>query len=309
MSKDTIYSKHAPVFVLRACRETGVLDVLRERPVEATELASETGITERAADISLSALADLGYAKRVDGRYRGTERLAVFDPETPVTERGILPHRLDSLENYIDLPERMQTGEYPDASERELRNYVGGMAVIGEGTVRAGVTAAVHAHPRPQRVLDIGGGFGRFGREFARRGAEVTLLDHPAVIETVRPHVDESEIELVSGDALESLPTGFDLAFCGRLTVSFSPEEARLFFENVYEALEPGGTVVCFEFVRGHSDIAELFGFHMLTLSEKGNTHTEDQYRSYLDGAGFVRPDLREVPGTDFCAVVGEKSS
>lgn len=307
MSKETIYSKHAPVFVLWACRETGVLDVLRDGPVDATELAARTGITERAADISLSALADLGYAESAGGRYQSTDRLDVFDPETPVTDRGILPHRIDSLENYIDLPERMRTGEYPDPSERELRNYVGGMAAVGEGTVRAGVTAAEHVHPRPGRVLDVGGGIGRFGREFARRGADVTLVDIPPVIETVRPHIDESEVELVSGDALESLPAGFDLAFCGRLTVSFSPEEAEQFFENVYDSLEPGGTVVCLEFVRGRSDIADLFGFHMLTLSGNGNTHTEDQYRSWLEGAGFVRPDLRDVPGTDFCAVVGHR--
>jgi SAM-dependent methyltransferase len=307
MSAGTIYAKHAPVFVLWACRETGVLEALRSGPTDAGELATAAGITERAADISLSALASLGYAECDGETYRATEDLDAFDPETPVTEKGILPHRIDSLENYIELPERMRTGEYPDASERELRNYVGGMAVIGDGAVRAGVTAAEHAHPRPQRVLDVGGGIGRFSREFARRGAAVTLFDAPAVIDIVRPHLDEPAVDPVAGDALESLPSGFDLAFCGRLTVSFSPTENRRLFENVYEALEPGGTIACFEYVRGRSDVADLFGFHMLTLSETGNTYTQEQYRTWLDGAGFVETTVDGVPGTDFQMIVGHK--
>jgi SAM-dependent methyltransferase len=306
MSKETIYAKHAPVFALWTCRETGVLAVLREGPTNVESVAEATGITERAADILLSTLSSLGYAEETDGQYTPAEQLDAFDPETPVTDRGILPHRIDSLENYIALPERLEEGASPEVSERKLRNYIGGMAAIGDAPVRAGVSAAEHAHPRPQRVLDVGGGIGRFAEEFASRGADVTLLDNPAVIETVRPHVDDA-VELVAGDALSSLPEGFDLAFCGRLTVSFSPSENERLFENVYEALDPGGTVVCMEYVRGRSDLADLFGFHMLTLAETGNTYTDSQYQEWLDAAGFVDAKVTEVPGTDFQAIVGQK--
>lgn len=307
MGSETIYSKHAPLFAVWACRETGVVDALLDGVSESTAIAEETGITDRAADVVLRALLDLGFVEMQDDEYAPTDRLEVLDTERPVPEKGILPHRLDIFENYQALPTVMQTEAYPEVSDRERRNYVGGMAAIGEPVVRAAVSVAERAHPRPGCVLDVGGGIGRFGREFANRGADVTLVDTPAVVERVRPHLADSDIEVSQGDALASLPSGFDLTFCGRLTVSFSPAENERLFANVYDSLRPGGTAVCTEFLRGRSPVAPMFGVHMLAMSETGNTYDEEQYRSWLDRAGFEHPEITDVPGTDFCAVIGRK--
>jgi SAM-dependent methyltransferase len=303
----TIYSDHGELFLLRACRDTGVIAALLDAPKPPETVAEETGITERAARTTLATLADLGYASESGGEYRATERLQGFDPETPVTERGMLPHRLDILENYLDLPELMRTGEYPEPDAEDLENYVAGMATIDERVVRGAVTAAEHAHPRPERVLDVGGGIGLFAREFARRGASVTLLDNPAVIDLAEPRLEGTGIELRGGDAVASLPEGFDLAFCGRLTVSMSHEENEQLFANLFDALEPGGTVACMEYVRDRSDVGPLFGFHMLTMSPTGNTYTADQYRTWLTDAGFENVSIDPVVGTDFQLVTGHR--
>ena len=303
----TIYSDHGSLFLLRACRETGVIDVLLETAKPPETVAEETGITERAARTVLATLVDLGYASESGGEYRATDRLRGFDPATPVAERGMLPHRLDILENYLALPDLMRTGEYPEPDAANLENYVAGMATIDERVVRSGVTAAEHAHPRPERVLDVGGGIGRFAREFAERGASVTLLDAPAVIDLVEPRLSGTGIELREGDAVASLPEGFDLAFCGRLSVSLPPEENEQLFENLYAALEPGGTAACMEYVRDRSEVGPLFGFHMLAMSPTGNTYTAEQYRSWLTDAGFVGASIETVPGTDFQLVTGQK--
>ena len=69
----------------------------------------------------------------------------------------------------------------------------------------------------------------------------------------------------------------------------------------------PGGTVVCMDFVRDRSDIGPLFGAHMLALAPTGDTYTAEQYRSWLDGAGFVQPAIRDVPGTEFQAIIGHR--
>lgn len=307
MATDTIYRDHAPLFVLRACRKTGVIDALLSGTTDPAGISEETGITDRAAEIVLPTLAHLGYVERVDGEYRSTERLEVFDPETPVAERTILPHRLDILENYLQLPEIMRTGEYPEPARDELENYVGGMATIDESVVRAAVTETQHVHPRPDRVLDVGGSIGRFAREFAHRGSDVTLLDSPPVIDIVRPYLEDTDVELLAGDALDSLPAGFDVAFCGRLTVSFSPAENQQVFENLYDAVEPGGTVACMEFVRDRSATGPLFGAHMLAMSGTGNTHTAAQYREWLTDAGFIHPAVRDIPAIDFKLIVGHR--
>ncbi|QSG12022.1 SAM-dependent methyltransferase [Halapricum desulfuricans] len=307
MGSDSIYDRHHEVFLLWACRETGVFDALFAGYGRPDAVAEHAGITDRASGIVLDALADSGYVRETKDGYEPTDELRGFDPGTPPVERGILPHRVDSLENYIRLPETMRTGESPEPTEEGFKNYMGAMASIPDGTLRAIVTAAEHAHPRPERVLDIGGGPGRFSAEFARRGAAVTLLDQPEVLDLLADHHADLDVDVVEGDARQSLPAGFDLVFSARMTVSLSLPGIREYVGNVFEALEPGGTFAAAEWVRGRADVAGRFGVHMLSMSDVGNTYTEDAYRSALESAGFTDPEIREVPDTRFQLVVGRK--
>lgn len=307
MADGPIYDTQLEAFLLWACRETGILAELLDGPKRPEKIAQETGVTEHAADVSLAALREMGYLRQSGERYEATERLDGFRPETDVLEKGILPHRIDSLEHYMRLPEIMRTGEPPEHSEGGLEKYQGAMATVDESIVRAIVTAAEHVHPRPDHVLEVGSGPGGFTREFRRRGATVTAFDLPPVVDLLSDHYAEDGIELVAGDARESLPTGFDLVFSARMILFFSPEELRAYFENAYEALEPGGTFVCNARVIDRSEGIERFAVHMLTVTAGGHMHTAGEYESALEGAGFVDPEVRSVPGTPFHAIVGHK--
>ncbi|WP_128226278.1 class I SAM-dependent methyltransferase [Halobacteriaceae bacterium SHR40] len=304
---DEIYHSHLDVFLLWACRETGVIAELIDGPKSPDTVAERTGITDRAATVTLEALADMGYLEESDGKYGPTAELDGFRPETDVLDKGILPHRLDVLEGYMDLPKLMRTGATPQHEMDELRRYMGAMATIEETTVRAVVTAAEHAHPQPDRVLDVGGGPGRLSTEFVRRGADVTLFDIPPVIDLLADHHAEAGLETVAGDATESLPDGFDLVFSSRVILTFSPTELRDYFDNAFTALDPGGTFMCTERTRDHSNDVERFAAHMLTISPDGHTHTAAEYKSALEGAGFVDPAVTDIPGTGFQAIVGHK--
>ena len=307
MDEDAIYNKHLDVFLLWAARETGIVDALLDAPKRAETVADETGVTERAADIALAGLCEAGYVDRTDQTYEPTDRLRSFDPETDALDRGILPHRIDSLEKYVRLPETMRTGEPPEHTEEGFHNYVGAMATIDDATVREIVTTAEHVQPRPDRVLDVGGGPGRFGTEFARRGADVTLVDRPEVLDLAAARHEAAGLDVVAGNATASLPEGFDLAFSARMTSGFTPEEIREYFENTYEALDPGGTFICVERVRGRSEMAERFAVHMLAVFPTGNTYTADTYREALADAGYVDTEIRDVPRTEYQAIVGHK--
>jgi 2-polyprenyl-3-methyl-5-hydroxy-6-metoxy-1,4-benzoquinol methylase len=307
MAEDSIYNRHLDVFLLWACRETGILEELLDGPVTAPDVAENAGVTDRAATVSLAALAEMGYADESDGGYKATAELDGFRPETDVLERGILPHRIDSLDHYMDLPELMETGEAPEHTEAGLRRYMAAMATIDDTTVRSIVTTAEHAHPRPGRVLDVGGGPGKISEEFARRGADVTTLDIPPVVDLLESHHAEAGLDVVAGDARESLPGGFDLVVSARMILSFSPEELQTYFENAFDALEPGGTFMCTERVWDRSEIATNFAVHMLTVSPNGHMYTEAEYREALEAAGFVDTDVREVPETPFQGIIGHR--
>lgn len=307
MPSDSIYDKHLEEFLLWACRETGILDSLFDGPKEPEAIAQEAGVTDRGASVSLEALREMGYVSRSGERYEATERLDGFRPETDVLEKGILPHRLDSLEHYMRLPEILRTGEPPEHSEGGLERYQGAMATVDDATVRAIVTTAEHVHPRPDHVLDIGSGPGDFSREFRRRGATVTSLDLPPVVDLLGEHYEQDGLDLVAGDARDSLPAGFDLVFSARMILFFSPDELRSYFENAYEALEPGGTFACNARVKGRSEGIERFAAHMMTVTSGGHTFTAKEYEQELKAAGFVDPEVRNVPETPFQAIVGHK--
>lgn len=299
--------EHEERLVLWAARETGVLDALLVDADTPHDVAEATGVTERAARIVVQALSEYGYFERVDGGYEPTNRALGFLTKTDVRSIGSAPHALDTLSRWFALPETMETGEVPDAPEDWTRNFMGAMAAVGSQTVRASVTAAEHVRPRPERVLDVGGGPGAFSREFARRGATVTLLDRPEVIEAVSPPLASEPIELVPGDMLSDLPSGFDLAFCSRITHMLGPEGNRRLFANCYDALEPGGAVVCTDFVRGRSPRAARFAVNMLAQTENGDTYAEGEYRDWLSEVSFEGVEIHEIPGTDLQAIVGHK--
>ncbi len=95
------------------------------------------------------------------------------------------------------------------------------------GTIRFElVTRALlmHMHPEPQRVVDVGGGFGQQAIMLARAGHSVVIVDSdPKMLVVARdkllnePEAVCSRVELVQGDgedAANLVGTDFDLACC-----------------------------------------------------------------------------------------------
>lgn len=303
------------LLLLWATRQTGVLEALLDGAGTPEAVAEETGVTERAARITIEALADLGLFYEGEGpsdssgesTYEPTNAALGLLTTRDVRSIGSLPHRLDCLENWLALPETMYGSRSPTDTADNPRHFAGAMATIDDATVRICVTEAIHARPRPDRVLDVGGGPGRFAVEFASRGSDVTLLDRPAMIDAVADHLEPTSVELVAGDALDELPTGFDLAFLGRLCHGFGPDENQALFENAFEALDAGGAVVAVDYVRGRSDRAASFAAHMLAQTTAGDVYGEDEFHDWLAKAGFEEADVRDVPGTTLQAVIGHK--
>ncbi|MGA9401112.1 class I SAM-dependent methyltransferase [Haladaptatus sp.] len=293
--------------LLWAARETGIIDAVMFHAGTPVEIAAETGVTERAARITLAAMAELGYLETVDGEYEATNRALGLFAKTDVRSIGRMPHYMDCLDSWLALPETMRTGDAPEPSEEWTTDFMGAMATIDETTVRTCVTEAVHETPRAERVLDIGGGPGEFSKEFARRGFDVTLFDRPDVIEVDEKFLEHEPVELVPGDATDDLPTGFDLAFCSRVAHALGPDENRALLENAFGALSPGGVAVFTDKVRGWADDAALFGAHMLAVTENGDTYDETRFREWFEGAGFESVDVRDIPGTQQQAIIGHR--
>jgi SAM-dependent methyltransferase len=298
--------------LLRAARESGILEAVTTSAGTPEAVAEETGVTLRAARITVEALADLGFLEAVGDEYEPTNRALGFLATADVRSVGSLPHELDCLEAWIDLPETMRTGEPPGRPDDWTTHFVGAMATIDEATVRACVTEAVHSQPDAERVINVGGGPGRFATEFARRGFDVTLFDRPEVVEVVQPSLAHQPVELRAGDflegnSLEGVPGEFDLAFCARVAHGLDPDENRRLLANVHDALAPDGTAVVVDYLRGKSERASMFAAHMLAQTERGDVYTAEQFTEWLADAGFEQPRIGAIPGTDLRAVAASK--
>lgn len=296
------------LLVLWAARETGLLDALLSSADGPEAAAEEAGVTDRAAQITVDAFVEMGLLRTVDGAYEPTNQALGLLAQRDVRSIGELPHQLDCLTNWFALPETMHGAEPPiDHHAERPRQLAGAMAATPESTVRACVTEAVHAAPNATRVLDVGGGPGVFAREFADRGHEVTLVDRPETIEVVRPLLARTAVEMHAGDALSSLPSGFDLAFCARLLHGFDPAGNERLLASVFDALVPGGTIVAIDHVRGHSERAARFAAHTLAQTSAGNTYDEPTLRTWFEAADFDDIEIRDVPGTELQAIVAHR--
>lgn len=117
-----------------------------------------------------------------------------------------------------------------------------------------------------ERVLDLGGGPGRYSIHLAKRGAEVTLVDlSDGNVELVREKAREEGvmIEARQGDALDaaSLPEGpFDHVLCmGPLYHLLAREERLKAIENCLARLRPGGKLYA-AFISIYSDMIYRLG-------------------------------------------------
>ena len=102
------------LLLLRAARETGVLDALVSAADTPTEVADQAGVTERAAAATVGALVDLGFLEWVGGGVEPTNRMLGFVTKTDVRSIGSLPRELDVADALVDLPGTMRSGERPE---------------------------------------------------------------------------------------------------------------------------------------------------------------------------------------------------
>jgi S-adenosylmethionine-dependent methyltransferase len=122
------------------------------------------------------------------------------------------------------------------------------------GTVRFELVTRsllMHMPPEPQRVVDVGGGFGRQAIMLARSGHSVVIVDFdPNMIAIARdqlshePKEVSSRVELVLGDGAASaslVGTDFDLACCH--SVLRYQDDATPMLSSLVDLVRQGGLI------------------------------------------------------------------
>lgn len=293
------------LLIVAASIKLGLFESLDEKPATAEELAARLGYDRRATRTLLLTLAELGHLETVDGRFlvSGEMRAIAVDKDNPAYSPFSILHSWNLIERWLTIPEVVRTGrqvERPYTPERRTV-FIRSMHDLSRNTAPAIVEHCLARMPERGSVLDLGGGPGTYARLFAGHGIRTTIMDQPDVVEMIEPELkDYPQISMVPGDFHQSLPPGpFDLVFMGNILHIYGPDENLRLLKRAHGVLNPGGAAAIVDMVRGRSLRAVLFAVNMLVNTESGGTWTEDEYRSWLEKAGFGDIEVLDITDRD----------
>ncbi|MBA3879967.1 MAG: methyltransferase [Sphingobium sp.] len=296
--------------ILAACVELGVFDRLAAGPVAIESLAEEWAMPVAAADRLMRAAAAIGMTEPVGGgRWALTGDGAALRANAGIVEM-IAHHRL----LYADLADPVAllrrgggggalqrfwhyAGETGQGSADEVAAYSRLMAA-SQPLVAADVIGA-YDFARHQRMLDIGGGEGRFVRSVAAAvpGLALAMFDLPAVAARAADAFAREglsdRIATHGGDFLAGpIPPGHDLVTLVRVLHDHDDAPAAQLLRNIRAALIPGGRLVIAEPMaetRGAETIGDAyFGLYLWAMGS-GRPRSAREIRQMLDSAGFRR--------------------
>ena len=284
-----------------AAVKAGIFKALKNGPLTLGELAAATGSNQRALWMVTEALISLDYLEHENGRIKLTQECysVLYNKENPRYQGFAFMHTYHLLPRWLELPDILRTGKPAPKREStdEHRSFIEAMSYYArEDAVRI-AEYCLEGISADSEVLDIGGGPLTIARAFARKGAKVTILDLPEVVDMMEPELDRSlPLRMVKGDFTDRLPEGpFDLAYLGHICHIFGEKENRKLFTDVAGILKKGGRIIINDFIRGTGPEAAVFAVNMLVNTDSGGTWTYEQYRTWLEDAGFSVSPYEEI--------------
>lgn len=304
--------------VLSACVKLDLFRALADGPLALDALARHCRMNEQATERLLAAAVSLRLLERRGNDAGGQPRYGLGVLGAPLVDNeavlAMVRHH-DTL--YADLadpvallrgsgPPPALSGFYPytaddagthaaELAPERVDSYSQLMAA-SQPLVAAEILGA-WSFGRHRRLLDVGGGEGRFLCSVAAHAPhlQLTLFDLPAVAERARARFAMAGIagraSAVGGNFLsDPLPTGADIATLVRVIHDHDDERALTILRAVRSALPAGGTLLLAEPMAGTPGAEAMgdayFGFYLLAMG-RGQARTVPQLAALLAAAGF----------------------
>ena len=289
--------------IVGAAVQTGLFEELKNAPCTLEELAVKTKSDQRALWTVVEALIALKYLEYAGDKSKLTEEAdnIFFNPDHEHFTGFSFMHAYNLMKAWLQLPEVMISGKPVSKKDapRHMKDFIRAMSHHARQSAPDIADYCLKDLPAGSRVLDVGGGPLTYAIAFARKGAVVTVLDLPEVIDMMQPELDKNlPIKLVKGDFTIELPAGpYDLVYLGNVCHIYGEQENRKLFIDAAKELVPGGRIVINDLIRGTGVRPAVFAVNMLINTPSGGTWTIEQYQSWLTAADFSDISWDEVAG------------
>jgi SAM-dependent methyltransferase len=286
--------------VITAWNELGLFDKLAGGPKTIDELS----VDRRALEVTIPVLKHLGLL------FDAGDRIALSPAAVRMHEGKQLPtqRNLDILRGIAQMDDVVRRGgplsendatnggvvEDPERAARFLDMLYGASSQSTEQVYDA-LSPLLSAR---SRMLDVGGGHGRYSRRFADAGHTATLFDFPHVVEYAQERHGEALGYIAGNFRDESADFGgpYDLVFLSNIVHGEPDQENRSLIARLASTLAPGGRLVIKDmFLDEHGDNPEnavFFGLTMLYYTRGGQSPGVAQARGWLEAGGLVEPAL-----------------
>jgi hypothetical protein len=312
---DTI-TAHQRSAALKAGVELGLFNVLGDGPATAAELASKTGIAERAMRILCDFLAIHGLIAKTASRYSHTPTSAVFlDSRSPASMAPTLPFLMNrkimrATELLTEAIRQNRTALEEPLAGDEVAEWVTFARTMQPMMASAAefIAGVILRGGAPKKVLDVAASHGLFGIAVARLAPECEIVaqDFPSVLEVTAENARAAgvPITLLPGSAFTvDLGTGYDAVIVTNLFHHFSAFSAGdniALMKRFRAALRRGGRMLTLEFVPNEDRVSPpapaSFSMMMLANTPAGDAYTMAEYGDMLDAAGFGAREMMDVP-------------
>lgn len=309
---------YAPPLIISAGVSNKVFDSLEHRAKTSEQVADETGASPRALQILMNALVGLDLLnKNRQGKYSLTQESAAFllnnRPGTHAGFFGTIAPQL--ISRWLRLSEVVREGRPAVAVNQETEGTEFFSQLV-ENIIPMSYPAAqkLAEHLKLSkakdkvRVLDLAAGSGIWGIALTQKSSRVrvTAVDWAGMIPTTKRITQKfgvgDRFNYVEGDILEAnFGSDYDIATLGHILHSEGEKRSRELLKKTFRALKPGGVIAIAEWLvnneRTEPTHALMFAVQMLVNSEKGDTFSFNEIKSWLEEAGFEKVRKLQAPG------------
>jgi len=313
--QDTLYA-FTRSQILFAAIDLDLFSAIAQGHNRLDSLTKQLNLSDRGLRILLNGLVGIGFLQVApDNSYMLPPDVKQFLVKDQDAYLGGMVHHCKRLyENWSLLTEAVSSGQPVGGAESlaQLETYfselVKGLYVSNYPTAKK-LTQILGIGQTQQglHVLDVAGGSAVWSIAMLEKDpqSKATVIDFPSVIHVAEEYVSHHGLSdrysYLPGDleVIDLPPQEFDLAVLANICHTLGPVATEKTIERLADTIKPGGRLAIVDFVpddrRSQPGWPLIFGVNMLITSPEGDVFTAQEYKQWLQNAGFNQIEFLEI--------------